>query len=95
MHRCHCSREACVGHKLRMLRSLRRSLRRGNRFVESAEVERDGEAGRTVVEARMARLEVVEDLSRSVTKRRPLVTALTEIPRFCSSKFPTLGCSAA
>ena len=31
------------------------------------------------------------------SRHRPLdeVTALTEIPRFCSSKFPTLGRSAA
>ncbi len=27
--------------------------------------------------------------------RQELLTALTEIPRFCSSKFPTLGRSAA
>ena len=32
------------------------------------------------------------ELSRHLTL---VVTALTEIPRFCSSKFPTLGRSAA
>lgn len=36
---------------------------------------------------------LAEDLA--VDGMRVLLTALTEIPRFCSSKFPTLGRSAA
>ena len=39
-------------------------------------------------------IEAQHDVTALVGKNES-VTALTEIPRFCSSKFPTLGRSAA